>query len=116
MKKLGIDELFLISEIVDKMDIDIPFPKQVDSDKLKKEGKTEDEIKEIAAEEQSKYGAKLISILVRKAHKAKEEIKNLIREVTGKDPNEMTGGELISTFTSILKQDGVAETLQSADK
>jgi lipopolysaccharide biosynthesis regulator YciM len=116
MKKLGIDELFMISEIADKMDIDIPLPKQVNVAQMKKDKKTQAEIDDALAQAQSDYGGKLISMLVKKAYKAKDEIKELIRVVTGKEPNDMEPKELLSVFTSILKQDGATEAFKSADK
>lgn len=90
MRKLQTDDMFLLSEIVDKMDLAID-PK----------GKTQEEL-----------GTELVVTLVRKAHKAKEEIKELVASLTGKTAEEvgqMSPKEMIDTVSEIMKQDGVLD-------
>jgi aspartate carbamoyltransferase regulatory subunit len=90
MRKLKTDDMFLLSEIADKMDI-----------KLDVKGKTQEEV-----------GAELILFLVKKAHKAKDEIKTLVATLTGKpleEVSDMSPNEMINNVKEILKQDGVLD-------
>lgn len=90
MRKLQTDDMFLLSEIADKMDI-----------KLDVKGKTQEEA-----------GAELIMFLVKKAHKAKDEIKNLVAALTEKSSEEvakMSPKEMINNVKEILKQDGLLD-------
>lgn len=117
MKKIGIDEFFLISEIADKMDLEPPkfdiikAPEFLDDLKKVKNPDHKSETDKVNKE----FGLKMFTVLIKKAYKAKDEIKQLISAITGKDPNSMTAKELIDTFKNILKQDGVMESFKSAD-
>jgi len=90
MRKLETDDMFLLSEISDKMDI-----------KLDVKGKTQEEA-----------GTELILFLVKKAYKAKDEIKQLVATLTEKTPEEvsrMSPKQLVTSIKEILKQDGVLD-------
>ena len=90
MRKLETDDMFLLSEIADKMDI-----------KLDVKGKTQEEA-----------GTELILFLVKKAYKAKDEIKQLVATLTEKTPEEvsrMSPKQLVTSIKEILKQDGVLD-------
>ena len=88
MKQIGVDEIYILSEIADKMDLVLP-----DS-----EGKTPEA-----------YGREIFMSLFKKVHKAKKEVNQLIITLTDKDPSKMSIKELIESFTGILKQDGVLD-------
>lgn len=90
MRELEGNDMFLLSEIADKMDI-----------KLDVKGKTQEEI-----------GVDLMLFLVKKSHKAKDEIKQLVATLTEKTPEEvgkMSPKQLITSVKEILKQDGVLD-------
>jgi len=90
MRKLETDDMFLLSEIADKMDV-----------KIDVKGKSQEEA-----------GTELIFFLVKKAYKAKDEIKQLVATLTEKTPEEvskMSPKELITSVKEILKQDGVLD-------
>lgn len=94
MRQLQTDDMFLLSEIVDKMDLTID-PK----------GKSQEEL-----------GAELIVMLARRVHRAKDEIKALVAELTGKSPEEvgaMPPGEMIEAVKQIISQDGVLDFFKS---
>lgn len=93
MKKIGMDELYLLSEISDK--IEFETPNIYDSKGNRKD--------------QYQYGSELLLNLFKKMYKAKKEINDLIYKVTGKKTEEMSLKELKDTFTEILKQDGVLD-------
>jgi len=90
MRELEGNDMFLLSEIADKMDI-----------KLDVKGKSQEEI-----------GVDLMLFLVKKSHKAKDEIKQLVATLTEKTSEEvgkMSPKQLITSVKEILKQDGVLD-------
>jgi len=90
MRELEGDDMFLLSEIADKMDI-----------KLDVKGKTQEEA-----------GTELIFFLVKKAHKAKNEIKSLVASLTEKTPEEvgkMSPKEMVTNVKEIMQKDGVLD-------
>jgi len=96
MRKLETDDMFLLSEIADKMDI-----------KIDAAGKSQEEI-----------GADLMLFLIKKSYKAKDEIKQLVATLTEKTAEEvgkMSPKQLIASVKEILKQDGVLDFFKSAD-
>jgi hypothetical protein len=97
MRKLNVDDIFLLSEIADKMDFELPaYPESSDnSEKIQRE-----------------YGMKLFALLFKKIHKAKNEIKELVSSVTGKDPNAMGIKELSVTFKEIVSQEGALDVFK----
>ena len=82
---LKIDDIYLLSEIADKMDIQMPESK----------GKTQEQL-----------GGELIMQLFKKMHKAPKEINKLIEQVTGKQTSDMSLKEIKDTIMNIVKQDG----------
>ena len=97
MKNIGTDEIFLLSEIVDKMNVTIEIPDV--------KGLNDKEIEKI----QSDFGKKLLFDMFRKMHKAKNEINKLIESLTGKSTKDMTLKEIKETLTDILRQDGILD-------
>jgi len=97
MRKLNVDDIFLLSEIADKMDFELPaYPESSDnSEKIQRE-----------------YGMKLFALLFKKIHKAKNEIKEIVTSVTGKDANEMGIKELSNAFKEIISQEGALDVFK----
>ena len=102
MKKLGIDEIFLLSAMADKMQIKIEIPKKKDI--------PEDDFKRF----QKEYGIKLALDIFSKIHKAKEETTELIKSIIGKDPKEMNLIELKDAFMEIFQREGIVDFFVSA--
>ena len=101
MRELGNEDIYLISEIMDKMDMRYP-----DKPKLKA---GEEKLQEKAMEE---YGLKLIKTFMRNIHKAKPEINLLLSSLTEKSIEEvkaMSGSETINLILSIFGKDGFAD-------
>ena len=96
--------LFLLSAMVDKMDLDQEM--QLLTNKKKgKQAMTNEEI-----------GQKVVFALAKKLHRAQEETLEFIAAVTGKTKTEvedMAIGELVDTFKSILGEDGVLDFLSN---
>lgn len=115
MRKLLNDDMYLISEIADKMDVDLPKYPVINI-------KNESEKTEIqkAAEKtaiQKDFGMRVIHLLVRKVYKAKKEVNNLIANVLEKKVEEvqkMPITETINILKNILKEDGVMDFFKSA--
>ena len=130
MKNLGIDELFLLSEIADKMDIEIPKMPHLNMEEIDKvDGNVEES--ELTAEQlearekrikmaqddiQKEYGMKLLLVVGKKAYKAKEEIKTLVGLIAEKDVNKMKFKEIVDVFKGLFKNNEVTEVFTSADK
>ncbi len=100
--KLGIDDLFLLSEIADKMNINLP-----DSQKFDKGKKIE--------KSQEEYGKEIIEILVKNAYKAKEPMIQLLENVTGKKKEDMDIIEVFDEIKNLFKAKGVMGFFKSAD-
>ena len=92
MRKLGANELYLLSEIADKMDLELPdLPKETNEEQMKN------------------WGMKLFTKMFRKVYKAKNEMNKLIENLTGKKIDEMSIKEIKDNITEILKQEGVMD-------
>lgn len=95
MRKLVTDDMFLLSEIIDKMELDIDV-----------KGKGQEEL-----------GAEIIFGLLRKAHRAKDEIKQLVASLLEKpveDVSNMPVAELVDIIGKALQEDGVVGFIKSA--
>jgi len=97
MKRLTIDEVYLLSEIADKIDVKVDLPDT--------KGKSDKEIEML----QEQLGKKLLLQMFRKMHKAREEINELIKQITDKEANKLSLKELKETISEVLKQEGVMD-------
>ena len=97
MKRLTIEEVYLLSEIADKIDINIDMPDT--------KGKSESEIALL----QEQLGKKLMLQMFRRMHKAKAEISELIKMVTEKEASTLSIKELKENITEILRQEGIMD-------
>jgi hypothetical protein len=97
MRKLQTSDIYLLSEIIDKLDID--------PDELKlPEGTT----KETETAAQNNIGIKLMFLIAKKAYKAKDAINQLLAEVTEKSVAEIEKapfGETFNLLKEILSQE-----------
>lgn len=104
MKSLSNEHFYLISEIADKMDIQLPeYPDIKD--------KKKDEIEKI----QKQYGQKLIVLLLRKAYKAKEPINRLLADLMDKNVEEIENiqiTETVNLLTELFKKEGFMDFLK----
>ena len=101
MRELRNDDIYLISEIMDKMDMRYP-----DKPKLKA---GEEKLQEKAMEE---YGLKLMKTFMRNMYKAKEQLNQLLSSLTEKSIEEvktMSGSETMNLILSIFGKDGFAD-------
>lgn len=102
MRQITVDDMYLLSEIADKMDFKMPaYPK------MPKDASQEDK-NNIA----TNYGKDIITYIVRNIYKAKKEITKLIANVTEKNIEEvavMPAPEFMKIIKDILSQDGVLD-------
>lgn len=93
------DDMFLISEIVDRMDIN--FPSQFKEVKGKPVQKSQEE-----------YGIEIVTTLGKRLYKAKDEINQLLSNLSDLSVDEikkMPIGFTLKALTSIVKQEGVVD-------
>jgi hypothetical protein len=96
MRELVNDDFYLISEIADKMDLILPSPTK--------------EVKgKIINKTQAEYGAELMTLLLKKAYKAKEPINELLANLTGEDVEKikkMTIKDSVKMVTQLFQKEG----------
>ena len=86
MKKLSVDDFYLLSEIVDKMGFEVPSKKE----------KTDEQ-----------FGIEIMVQLFSRLHRAKEPINKLVESVTGKKIEDFDFEELKGIITEMFSQGGV---------
>lgn len=98
MKDLTNEHFYLISEIADKMEIQLPeYPET--------KGKEEAELEKL----QKKYGLELLTILLKKAYKAREPINQLLADLTDSTVDEIKNKpikETVKLITELFKKEG----------
>lgn len=117
IKPFDLEDVFTMSEIIDKMGLDADVRNvisQVNVSKLE----NADDAKALGKEVAVGIGIDLISKFIRNLHKAKNEVKKLIGDMSGKSPDEVSKfsmkdmkeffAELIGDgeFIDFLKQQG----------
>ena len=117
IKPFDLEDVFTMSEIIDKMGLDADVRNvisQVNVSKLE----NADDAKALGKEVGLVIGIDLISKFIRNLHKAKNEVKKLIGDMSGKSPEEVSKlsmkdmkeffSELIGDgeFIDFLKQQG----------
>jgi len=99
MRELSNNDIYLLSEIIDKMNMEKPaMPKikdETDKAEVKKANK--------------EYGVKLFRLFLRNMYKAKDSINFLLASMTEKsvsDIEKMSGKETLQTVLSLFGNDG----------
>lgn len=105
IRALQNDDIYLLSEIVDKMDIELPsHTKTVKGKEVQKEA--------------GEYGNEIITLLLKKIYKSKNEINQLLSNLTGKSVDEISNMKIkdtIAAFKEIASQEGFADFLKQND-
>ena len=107
IKPFDLEDVFTMSEIIDKMGLDADVRNvisQVNVSKLE----NADDAKALGKEVAVGIGIDLISKFIRNLHKAKNEVKKLIGDMSGKSPDEVSKLSMkdIKEFFSELIGDG----------
>lgn len=115
-KNFGLDEVFLISEIIDKMGIEADIEKitkTIQTAKVENKNDLAGLGKEIAVG----IGIDLVTKLVRNIYKAKDEVKRLVCSMTGLSINEVNKfglKEIKEFFTELVRHEGFGDFLSQA--
>jgi len=102
MRELKNSDIYLISEISYKMDMELPVKPKM------KGNETEEEIKQ----RRQQYGEKLIKTFMRNMFKAKDELNELIANISDKSIEEvgnMTGTETMNILMSFFGEAGFVD-------
>ena len=116
-KDFDLDDVFLISEIIDKMGLEADIEKitsQIKTSKLKNKTDLTALGKEVAVG----LGVDIITKMVRSLFKAKKEVKQLITNLTGleeKEVSKMGIKQIKEFFTELFAHEGVEDFLQQAE-
>ena len=116
IKSFTLDNVFMVSEIIDKMELEADVDKiirSIQTSKLESAGDAKSLGKEVAVG----IGIDLITKMIRKLHKAKDEVKELICDMTGKPMDEVSKygiKEIGDFFTELFKSDGIGDFLSQA--
>jgi len=96
--KLKNKHMYMLSEIIDKMDFNLPQAPILKG------------TKEQVEQAKNEYGKEIITNLIKKMYKAGNEINKLLADVNDKSVEEIENMEIketIKLFGELLKQDGV---------
>lgn len=93
MRDLMFDDIYLVSVIADKMDLELPSStKKV---KGKEVNKTQEE-----------YGVEVGTIMLKRIHRAQNEVNQLLSKLLGKDVSELTIIDAVKTFKELFSDEG----------
>lgn len=116
-KDFDLDDVFTISEIIDKMgleaDID-KITKQVKTAKIENKKDATTVGKEVAVG----LGIDLVTKMIRNLHKAKSEVKQLISNLTGLDSQavgKMGLRQIKDFFSELVQHEGFTDFLSQAE-
>lgn len=116
IKKFDLEDVFTMSEIIDKMGIEADIEKLTKSVKVEEVEKGED-VAKLGKEVVLTLGVDLITKIIRNLHRARTEVKQLISSLTGMSESEVSKMDLKQMkqfFMSLLKEDGVKDFLSQA--
>lgn len=117
-KDFDLNDVFLMSEIIEKMDLDVDVDKVIrKSNVVKLENKKD--ASALGKEVMMSVGVDLVSKLVKNLHKAQKEVKRLIANLTGKSVSEvekMGLKELKQFFTDLIEHEGFSDFLSQLEK
>jgi nitrous oxidase accessory protein NosD len=102
IRTLENDDVYLLSEILDKMEIELPSQTKI--------------VKGVEVKKDTQeYGKEVLTLLIRKIYKAKNEINQLISNLAGlpvEDISKMKIKDTVEAFKQITKQEGFADFLK----
>ncbi len=116
VKDFDLECVFLMSEILDKMDLGIDADNIIKKTKLAKL-ETEKDAGKLGKEIIIGVGVELGAKMVRNLYKAKKEVKQLIAELTGEPievVNKMNLKDIKEFFNELVKHEGFGDFLSDA--
>lgn len=112
-----LDDVFIISEIIDKMGLEADIEKITKTIKTSKLGNKKDAMK-LGKEVAVGVGIDIVTKMVRNLFKAQKEVKKLISSLTGlteKEVSQMGIKQLKEFFTELFESDGIEDFLSQAE-
>ena len=116
IKDFDLDCVFLMSEILDKMDLGIDADNIIKKSKLAKLENMKDASK-FGKEIMIGVGVEMASKMVKNLYKAKQEVKQLIAELTGLTPEtvgKMNLKDMKAFGVELIRHEGFADFLSQA--
>ncbi len=116
IREFDLDCVFLMSEIMDKMDIGIDADNIIKRTKMAKLENSKDAAK-LGKEIVVSIGAEMIANILRNLHKAKPEVKALVEALTGEPPeriSKMNLKDMKQFFIALTKVEGFEDFLLQA--
>lgn len=116
VKEFDLDNVFMLSEIIDKMEIEADIEKitkMIQTSKLESKKDAAALGKEVAVG----IGIDLVTKLVRNLHKARTEVKELISNLTGLSMDEVKKfgiKQIYEFFSELVKTEGFEDFLSQA--
>lgn len=118
IKEFDLEDVFIMSEIIDKMGI------EADVDKITKSIKTakienKKDVSSLGKEVVVGIGIDLVTKLIRNLHKARKEVFKLIADLTGLKEEEVkrfTIKQLTAFFTELISGEGFKDFLSQAEQ
>lgn len=118
IRDFDLDCVFLMSEILDKMDLGIDADNMIKKANISKMENMKD-VQKLGKEVIVGVGFELATKLVRNLYKAKKEVKELIALLTGQTPEEvqkMNIKGIKDFFGELVKHEGFADFLSQAEE
>lgn len=116
IKDFDLDDVFLFSEILDKMEIDFDSKKMARSITTAKLEGMEDAV-QIGKEFALGFGSELIVKIIRNFHKAKNEVKRFVSNMTGLQVDavgKMSMKQIKEFFKELVEHEGFGDFLSQA--
>lgn len=115
-KDFDLNDVFLMSEIIEKMELDFDVDKVIRKTNVAKLENKKDAAK-LGKDVMMTIGVDLVSKLFKNMHKAQKEVKQLIANLTGKNVAEvekMNLRDLKQFFTDLVEHEGFSDFLSQA--
>lgn len=117
IKEFGLNEIFLVSEIIDKMDIDVQTDNIIKKTKIAKLENMKD-VNKLGKDVVLSLGIDLIYGFMKKLYKAKNEVKELIESMTDlskEEVSKMNLSQIKEFFTELINKEGFSDFLKQAE-
>lgn len=117
-KDFDLNDVFLMSEIIEKMELDFDVDKVIRKTNVAKLENKKDASK-LGKDVALTIGVDLVSKLLKNLHKAQKEIKQLIANLTGKkvaEVEKMGLKDLKQFFTDLVAHEGFSDFLSQLEK
>lgn len=116
VKEFGLDEVFLMSEIIDKMDIDVQTDRIVKKTRVLEVENMKD-VTKLGKDMVVALGIDIVYGFIKKLHKAKNEVKELIENMTDlskEEVSKMNLSQMKEFFTELIGTEGFSDFLKQA--